>query len=68
MFEAKTTTVPYTVRRCVSCGSENRRGFKQGDVLFADDGDCSCGGAMRIEMIFGEVTEQSSRWRRSRSG
>ena len=44
---------PTTVAACGSCGWSERRGFSPGDALFAESGCPSCGGAARIEKIFG---------------
>ncbi|ABK77855.1 hypothetical protein CENSYa_1232 [Cenarchaeum symbiosum A] len=51
----KKPAVPYTVERCGSCGRDEKRLFREGDVVFAAAGSCTCGGKMTIEMIFGEA-------------
>lgn len=56
MFSKEKTTVAYTVEKCPLCGMERKRGFKEGDVLFAKAAKCgSCDGIPVIEKIFGET-------------
>ena len=49
-------TGEYTVEGCPSCGAAETRKYAPGDVLFGPAEKCSsCGGAMRIEKIYGET-------------
>jgi len=47
---------PYVIEKCLHCGKDKKRKFKDGDFLFLQTDSCqSCNqGSMHIEMIFGE--------------
>lgn len=46
----------FALVRCGSCGAELRRRFAAGDLVFAGAECAGCGGAARIEAVYGEVT------------
>lgn len=48
-------TLEYTSTRCGSCGASARRYYREGDALFEEAGRCPCGGAVSVELIYGET-------------
>lgn len=58
MFSKEKVTVAYTLEKCLLCGMERKREFKEGDILFSKTTKCnSCDGIAVIEKIFGEILE-----------
>jgi len=50
--------VAYTVEKCTSCGKEQKREFRDGDMLFAESSECSaCKAKTSISKIFGQTIE-----------
>lgn len=48
-------TLEYTATRCGSCGDASRRYYREGDMLFEEAEECSCGGRVRVESIYAET-------------
>ncbi len=58
IFSKEKITIAYTVEKCFQCGTERKREFVEGDVLFTKTIKCnSCDNMVVIDKIFGEIIE-----------
>lgn len=55
IFSKKEIIIAYTVEKCNLCKKQNKRKFKEGDILFSKCDSCQCGGVFEIDMIYGQA-------------